>query len=31
MDIGLRGRQATLETWIVDDAARIAKIMPAQG
>ncbi|WP_113132211.1 adenylate/guanylate cyclase domain-containing protein [Rhizobiales bacterium] len=24
LDIGLRGRQATLETWIVEDAARIS-------
>ncbi|AUX77282.1 adenylate/guanylate cyclase domain-containing protein [Sinorhizobium fredii] len=31
LDISLRGRKATLETWIVDDAARIAKIIPAQG
>ncbi|OAP43320.1 adenylate cyclase [Sinorhizobium glycinis] len=30
MDIGLRGRQATLETWIVDDAAEISEVLPAQ-
>lgn len=30
IDIGLRGRQATLETWIVDDAARLSEVMPAQ-
>ncbi len=30
MDISLRGRQATLETWIVEDAARLSDVMPAQ-
>jgi adenylate cyclase len=29
LDITLRGRQATLETWIVEDAARLPEIMPA--
>ncbi|AWM26040.1 adenylate/guanylate cyclase domain-containing protein [Sinorhizobium fredii] len=30
MEINLRGRQATLETWIVDDATRLSEVMPAQ-
>ncbi len=29
LDIGLRGRQARLETWIVEDAAEISKALPA--
>ncbi|MDK1388928.1 adenylate/guanylate cyclase domain-containing protein [Sinorhizobium sp. 8-89] len=31
LDIGLRGRQAKLETWIIGDAAQISEVLPAQG
>ncbi|MQW90386.1 adenylate/guanylate cyclase domain-containing protein [Sinorhizobium saheli] len=29
LDIGLRGRQATLETWILGSAAEISEVLPA--
>jgi adenylate cyclase len=31
LDISLRGRRATLETWIIDNAAQLSRTLPAQG